>query len=643
MSNHFVNFNESPDAFKRLGNNVFLKIPLYRSVREYVPVYINTALYYRYICDAHTSWQQMSCTLLENFSVTINAANAAGEAMGYAYADRQSDPLGISLHGNLGSGRAYYLGQHFNIKGEITPLCTSADPRFSDGIMDMERGIWETMMSNLLYEDTQIQVPPILAILDMREECYVRKRETMGRRIKIIRIDDGALDRVTHVFFSKTPVTQSALVNTAQQFGQQEGDKFIERIIHGAWSPGNIGLNGNVIDFDTVCSTKGRCPQYSSSAWHAATYFGYEGQGQKLILNSLANDMAINIHAVPPEQLEDAFHTQWHRRIACRIMHLAGFANSEHIYTQHQTGINQLTDYFILLSRKFYPKLTSLSMKTGGSCLFHVVDFSIFFRAYPLLKRLDRFHADECVDLMMNTSLLHEPLVHEEKDWPLEEEDLYFKTHALAAFSEHCVDTQAALEEVRRHLLDFVLLYDRIISAAYDSGSTSIEELEARAYVINEDRLYLFPSFTPSCLLSQESTLTPEQVSTRIQAFIDASRRTPIKETHGYRADMRIFKQGIYQCCLNGEGSHHYQVILWINQEILELIHTSRTCQLMIDGTVYDININVHQTFIHLIGPLLPNSILCDQFHRDYSLMIKDIIVLINGNEVILTDYLEGS
>ena len=260
---------------------MFLKVPLYRARQSYTPIYVNPDLYRHYIDAAEkTSWQEMSETMGRLFSVTLDPEDATGEQVGYAYIDRQDDPLNIALQGNQGSGRAFYLGKHFNLKGEKTPLCTTDNPKFSDGILERERGIWETIVSNVLFHDLEIGVPPVLAILDVHESCYARRRDEQSHRVKIIRIDyKGALDRVTHVFFNKAPHDSLTLTDIAKNFGKHEGEKFIERIIHGSWSAGNITPHGGILDFDTVCGVKGRGAQYSSSIWQCETYFGYAHKG----------------------------------------------------------------------------------------------------------------------------------------------------------------------------------------------------------------------------------------------------------------------------------------------------------------------------------------------------------------------------
>ena len=129
-----------PASFKRLGKDLFLPVPLYRAKKRYKPVYINAALFNRLFRPGKTlSFEEMAVFIQAYFNFTFEKEKGSGEPIGTAYVDRQADPLDLSLSGNLGSGRAYYVGKYFNIKGEKTPLAISSKRRFSDGLLEMER------------------------------------------------------------------------------------------------------------------------------------------------------------------------------------------------------------------------------------------------------------------------------------------------------------------------------------------------------------------------------------------------------------------------------------------------------------------------------------------------------------------------
>jgi len=82
-----------------------------------------------------------------NLMLTFDSARSIpGSAPVNVFVDRQADPMNISLVGNSGSGRAVYVGNHFNIKGiGKTVLATSPDPERSNGFLDLVGSLWEML------------------------------------------------------------------------------------------------------------------------------------------------------------------------------------------------------------------------------------------------------------------------------------------------------------------------------------------------------------------------------------------------------------------------------------------------------------------------------------------------------------------
>ena len=54
---------------------------------------------------------------VQDFAITLDDKKTPVAEIITTYADRQKDKTGIGLGGNLGSGRAVYLGDRFNILG----------------------------------------------------------------------------------------------------------------------------------------------------------------------------------------------------------------------------------------------------------------------------------------------------------------------------------------------------------------------------------------------------------------------------------------------------------------------------------------------------------------------------------------------
>lgn len=637
--------DNTPGAVERLGEALFVKAPLYRAQKTFVPLYINAALYRRYISNVESSWQEMSDVLSELFSVTLDKSAATEQQVGFAYVDRQYDPLMFATRGNAGSGRAYYLGKHFNMKGEKTPLCTSDHPRYSDGVLAMERGVWETYISNVLDGDIDIGVPPVIAVLDVGETCYVESSQSNQKRVRIIRIDDhGALDRITHVFAAKKTLNAGELQHTAQQFGKQEGEKFISRIMYGAWSSGNITPNGDMLDFDTVCTVKGRSPQYSASAWHNATYFGYEIYGQLQILKALATDSIANADHLPFETLENDCLQARKDQIAKRFLYLAGFEHADQLHECHRVAVEKLADDFTSLAQKFYPKLPSLSLRDSGSYLFHVFDFSAFFRAYPLLKRTSNFSVEKSLQLMMETTLLPFPLERKELYWTAKEDLTYFEENAWKSIREHCVTDAGILEKDRRLAAEFIESYDALFEVILSGHDINMLEVEARAYVINEDRLYLYPCFTPTSILSEnKAELSPEQQSESIDRFIAASKRKPMKNDVGeYQADVRVFNEGMYCVYLDDAGHHKKCLSLSASTPWLKKLGDNKNVYLKIDGRLQEAEISYSGQYVNMIVARAENASLLPDINRDNSLIAKTIMVLHEENVYRMNNYLEN-
>ena len=136
-------YNLKPNALDDLGEDTFVKVPLYQSKIKYEAKYINTELFKKYFNDSNVNFEHMSKVISNEFSTTIDKKKSNGKIIGYAYIDKQYDPLKISMSGNLGSGRAYYQGDVFNIKGEKTPLAISEREEYSNGVLEFEKSIFE--------------------------------------------------------------------------------------------------------------------------------------------------------------------------------------------------------------------------------------------------------------------------------------------------------------------------------------------------------------------------------------------------------------------------------------------------------------------------------------------------------------------
>lgn len=245
---------------------------VYKSKEKYNVVYINESLYEE-IFNEKYNWEEASTKITNMFSITLDKEKSSGEKIGEGFADMQEDPFGIALSNNLGSGRAFFYGSNFNIKGEKTKLATSPKSIYSNGKYALSASIKETVISNILAKDFIIPNFESLAILEKKEkynflEEYLDEDDNIEVRefylpcaIEIRYYKEKELYRISNSIINKDTYTKENLKELAQKIGKIEANKFTDRFLHGSWSSGNITPYGNLIDFDTSTFVKSRFPQ----------------------------------------------------------------------------------------------------------------------------------------------------------------------------------------------------------------------------------------------------------------------------------------------------------------------------------------------------------------------------------------------
>ena len=543
-----------PGACQRLAADIFVETPLYRAKNACHPVYINRAAYMRIFgCTAEPAWDEMAQTLAALFSTTIEPEHGTGEIVATAYVDRQSDPLDLSLSGNLGSGRAYYIGECFNIKGERTPLATAQKKQFSDGFLEMERALWETLVACGLQGSISNGLNDVLAVIDMDDTCTVGWRDHPVKRAKVIRIDDGCLDRVTHLFHAPRALTAAALHDVARSYGRLEADKFTHRIAHGTWSPGNISLKGHLIDFDTVCATKGRAPTYSSTRWYHQNRFGFEHGGQATILRALANDPRINTDGVSADALHDSMFDALNTSTALNFIALMGFDDAQILYAAHKDDVDALCALWQEIARKGYACGGAYILKDTRANYIHVCDTAAFMAAYPLLVRHDIFDATQALQLMIDDEMGDDLLQQGSTAVALTDIEQQHQDAVDAVIGEHIVTTDTR-DMVTFAALGFVRKYDRMFKTLLATSHADLARIEAQALARNEDRRTLFPALTATFRLAENKDgLSPRELDAIMGALVESCRR-PHVTPPGTVWGMQVFKQGVFGVVLDGAG-----------------------------------------------------------------------------------------
>jgi hypothetical protein len=531
--------NALPGILSRFDASLMVETPLYRSKKIHRPLYINISLFYElFDIDDDLPLSEIADLLSKGFSTTIEPDAGTEEVVGTAYVDKQADPLDLSLSGNLGSGRAYYVGSCFNVKGEKTPLAKSAKKKYSDGYLEMERAVWETVVSNALQESMTTGVNPVLAIFDMDEYCDVGWRDEPVRRAKMIRVDrSGELDRVTHTFYLKKPMGTDDLYETAECYGRLEGDKFIERIIHGTWSAGNISPKGHLIDLDTVGAVKGRGPAYSSTRWHHENRFGFEYLGQLQVLKSMVDNQGINKDGLEFEPLEMRLMNVRNDQILRGFVKLMGLEDCiDYIFKNRYEDLDELCQIFVELSRKSNFKDGGYLTKNFEASTRHLFDFARFMRAYPILKSERVIDEGELINTLTNPQQEFAEINH---DMSTVEREYINKVYDVIG---DCFVTNDF--EYKMYLLalkSFVKNYDALVDVCLKNTELNLNTLLHNAFVFNEDRHYLMPYFTATYHISMGARdegfhVTQKKIETLIQANS--------RHRSNARSDIRLYDLG---------------------------------------------------------------------------------------------------
>ena len=622
-----------PLAFNRLGEAIFLKLPLYQTRTTYSPIYINTELFQQFWPSESCDWETMSRVIRDMFSVSLVQQTPECAQAGWAYVDRQADPYPFAMAGNLGSGRAYYAGQCFNLKGEKTPLAISERARFSDGVVEMERAIWEACCANSLAHDLVSPTSPVLAVLDTHELCEVSWREHPVKRALLVRIDqEGSLDRLSHLFYNQSPQSRGDLLNIAAALGRLEGEKYCERIEHGAWSAGNHSSQGHLIDYDTVSLVKGRHPQHSSSPWHIENYFGFEHYGQKKLLEALCADPHINKECVPLPLLTEALEYSRQHTIAHRLPYLMGFEDSDALFTREPDLCHALAEAWVKITPYFYANYQSFYCKDGVSSLPHLYDTACFMRLYASCFEND-FSAEDWLALMKENTLLVQPL--KPTPTPLFETD-EAQTYGQQIL-DHCdpflVRTAEQYAALDQHALTFIAQYAAVFQHLLAISQSSPSQVAGRAYVINEDRLYLFPAFTVSYILATHPHAAPHALHRHIQTVIEASQRKP---QTSLKSDIRVFFEGYSYTSIIGREFHHC-LLLYKDKFNFTPPYSLRW---IVDGIEQLFSINETADAVTLMGPAFPLSEMATPGFREKTLMFSEILIMINQENFLLNDLL---
>lgn len=374
---------ENPAAMERLGKSVFVSEKA-RALddKEYDIVYADSEFF------KNAGFKIDAREIAKKFAIVLDKKTTRSPKEIKVYADRQKDLTEISLSGNLGSGRAVYYGRNYNIMGVgKTSLCKSLIPSHSTGRMELVGSLRRVVLSRWIdyFTKNSIRHPVVIAL----KEVSVFKWSVNPIPLSLlVRVDDGALDRPSHVEYE--PTIEVNFEKILDEYAKLDAGYFAFRMMLGAWSTGNYSLRGHMIDLETASFVRYRGPYNTASSKHYETFFGYEGAGFVMALEQLAK-----IKGIENFNVEKEFYEKRRRYLDQYFLSLLGVDGFliKDALLKHEKMVSELSSQFELLAKKISPKKFKLSLYDGVSeeedpCL---LDMSGLFRSlYELYGLPDR-------------------------------------------------------------------------------------------------------------------------------------------------------------------------------------------------------------------------------------------------------------
>lgn len=460
---------------------------VFTAKEKYNVVYINQELYEE-IFNEKYEWEKASKKISDMFSITLDENNSNGKKVGQGYSDKQIDPFGIALSNNLGSGRAFFYGTNFNIKGDKTKLATSPKSIYSNGKYALSAAIKETVISNILSKDFCIHTFQSLAILEKKEkynflEEYLDENDLISEReyylpcaIEIRYYKERELYRISNSIINKDVYTKEKIRELSQKLAKIEANKFADRFLHGSWSSGNITPEGNLIDFDTSTFVKSRFPQYSNTFKYKSNFFGYELEGQKLMINSIIDNLQIENAKEFKKKLCCTMNAIYNENLKNRFCDLIGLDYNTH-YQKFSEDIDYLFEKFNVLSRKFIPNYLSTNIAEGSDNITFLFDFSMFFQKYLIKKDTENYNIFLGIQLLINNT---EKIIYDKIGFIKEKIDEYFEDELVKNRDKDLYLIEA---------MKFIERYDKLFENI--RNEINIKKVKLKQYIINSERNYI--------------------------------------------------------------------------------------------------------------------------------------------------------
>lgn len=531
---------------------------VYQAKEKYNVIYINSKLYAEIFKEKY-EWQTAKQRIIDMFSIALDEEKSNKQIVGKAYSDKQLDPTGIALSGNLGSGRAFFYKNCFNIKGDKTKLATAPKDIYNNGKYALSAAIKETVIANILVDDFIIPTFETLAILDKKERFDfedeymdaddVIRKEVYNLPCSVeIRVNkEKELYRISNSLINKDKYTINELEDFCEKLAKIEANKFCDRFLHGSWSVGNISIDGNLIDFDTATFVKGRYPQYSNTNKYKSNYFGYELLGQKLMIKSILDYENIENANKIETNLDDLMNEKYKENMKIRFCDLIGLNYNLH-YKKYNKYIDSLYEKFNVLSRKFLPNYYETNVAENSGDITYLFDFSKFFQKYLITKKDYK-----------NNILLGMKLLLNDTEYIEYEKIGMIKEKIQEFFYENIVD-EKNIDNSINNAMDFIEEYDELFNLI--SKETELSNIKVKQYIINANRNYLYGNeniYGEISYLYDIKKIDEKTTNRIINALINTNKRNNYNKKDENKLGLQIYEDLLTYLVLS--ENYYYLVI----------------------------------------------------------------------------------
>ena len=304
----------------------------------------------------------------------------------------------------------------------------------------------------------------------MDENDLISEREYyLPCAIEIRYYKERELYRISNSIINKDVYTKEKIRELSQKLAKIEANKFADRFLHGSWSSGNITPEGNLIDFDTSTFVKSRFPQYSNTFKYKSNFFGYELEGQKLMINSIIDEDL-------KEEIDSIIDDTYNKEFKKRFCDLIGLDYKIH-YEKFSEEIDYLCEKFNSLSRKFIPNYLSTNIAEGSDNITFLFDFSMFFQKYLIKKDTENYNIFLGIQLLINNT---EKIIYDKIGFIKEKIDEYFEDELVKNRDKDLYLIEA---------MKFIERYDKLFENI--RNEINIEKVKLKQYIINSERNYI--------------------------------------------------------------------------------------------------------------------------------------------------------